>query len=358
MPYLAKISLLCQNQHGFQRRNQTTHVFQSMLNSIIDDGTNNKVTIATFLDLSKAFNCLQYNQLFTLMKALGFTERTLNWFISYLSGRTQVTDLEGDISDTRSVELGVPQGSILGPILFLIYVNDMNASDTASKFIKFADDTTILTNGASVEEAAQKMNAAFLKVGIWFQRNKLNLNPSKTRYMIFNSKCEGNNYVRIGTEPIERVWEKGKEKSFKLVGLNIDENLKWTHHINVVAKKINSAIYGLGKASKTLNVKNKKTNIHLPIWGFATKGKLSAILTKQKAAIREIYNLRFRDHTKFYFLKLERLKLPELIDYTTLCYIKSGVSGPPNVRALWTLSTNERDNRRQQYTLSYTHTPN
>ena len=173
------------------------------------------------------------------MNALGFTERTLNWFIRYLSGRTQATDLEGDISDTRSVELGVPQGSILGPILFLIYVNDMNASDTASEFIKFADNTTILTNGTSVEEAAQKMNAALLKVGIWFQRNKLNLNPSKTRYMIFNSKCEGNNYVRIGTEPIERVWEKGKEKSFKLVGLNIDENLKWAHHINVVAKKIN-----------------------------------------------------------------------------------------------------------------------
>ena len=239
----------------------------------------------------------------------------------------------------------------------------MNASDTASKFIEFADDT----NGASVEKAAQKMNAALLKVGTWFQRSKLNLNPSKTRYMIFNSKCDGNNYVRIGTEPIERVWEKGKEKSFKLVGLNIDENLKWTHHINKVAKKINSAIYGLGKASKTLNVKNKKLIytglIHshivygLPIWGLATKDRLSSILTKQKAAIHKIYNLRYRYHTKFYFLKLELLQLPELIDYTTLCYIKSGVSGPPNVRALWTLITNERDNRRQQYTLSYTHTP-
>ena len=78
-----------------------------MLNSIIDNGTNNKVTIATFIDSSKAFNCIQYNQLFTKMKALGFTGRTLEWFISYLSGRTHVTDLEGDISNTRSVELGV-----------------------------------------------------------------------------------------------------------------------------------------------------------------------------------------------------------------------------------------------------------
>ena len=75
----------------------------------------------------------------------------------------------------------VLQGSILGPILYVIYVNDLSASDTASKFIKFADDTTILTNGDSVEEAAQKMNAALMKVGICFQRNNLNLNPPKTR---------------------------------------------------------------------------------------------------------------------------------------------------------------------------------
>ena len=92
----------------------------------------------------------------------------------------------------------------------------------------------------------------------------------------------------------------------------------------------------------------------LPIWGFTTKGRLSSILTKQKAAIHKIYYLCFRDHAKFYYLKLE---LPELIDYTTLCYIKSRVSGPPYVRALCTLTTNPRDNRHQQYTLSYTHSP-
>ena len=108
----------------------------------------------------------------------------------------------------------------------------------------------------------KKMNATLLKVGICFQRNKLNLNPSKTRDMIFNSKCDGKNYVRIGKEPIERVWEKGKEKSVKLVGMHIDENLKSTHHIHAVEKKINSAIYGLVKASKTLNLKKQNNNIY------------------------------------------------------------------------------------------------
>ena len=366
MTYLSDNDLLCHNQHGFRARNQTTHVVHSMLNTITENATQDKVTIATYIDLSKAFDCLQYNQLFTKMKALGFQERTLNWFISYLTDRTQITDLEGELSSTKPVNLGVPQGSILGPILFLIYVNDMNHSDTTTNFIKFADDTTILSDGPDLESAVTKMNNSLEKVGLWFQRNKLNLNPSKTRYMIFNSKTQLTETVKIKSEYIERVWEKGKEKCFKLVGINIDENLKWTHHINGITKKINSSLYALTKASKTLNVKNKKLIysglIHshivygLPIWGFATKGRIQPIFTKQKLAIRKIHNLPYREHTKFYFLKSEILQLPELIQHITLCYMKTGLTGPSNVRALWTQNTIERENRRHEYMLVYTHT--
>ena len=282
--YLDKSRLLCDHQHGFRSRNQTTHVVQNLLNTITENSTQDKVTIATYIDLSKAFDCLQYNQLFVKMKALGFQDRTLNWFKSYLTDRTQCVDLEGTISQEKPVQLGVPQGSILGPILFLIYINDMSNADTENKFIKFADDTTILSDGASLEEAVNKMNKSLEKADLWFQRNKLNLNPSKTRYMIFNSKTEETKLVKIRDEFIERVWEKGNEKCFKLVGINIDEKLKWTHHIAGVAKKMNSANYALTKASKELNVKNKKLIysglIHshivygLPIWGFATKGRI------------------------------------------------------------------------------------
>ena len=183
------------------------------------------------------------------MRSLGFQQRTINWFIDYLTERKQVTDVNGTVSEMKDMLLGVPQGSILGPILFLIYVNDINKADSRCTFTKFADDTTMLTTGESLSEAVNAMNSALINIDTWFRRNKLNLNPSKTRYMIFNHKTDDTKLVKIGPEFLERVWEKGEEKSFKLVGIEIDEDLSWKHHIAKIGKKVNSAIYGLSKVA-------------------------------------------------------------------------------------------------------------
>ena len=222
---------------------------RQLLNIISENAIKNHVTVVTFLDLSKAFDCLQYDKPFFKLDKLGFSKHTLTWFKSYLSNRTQVVDLNGTISHQLDMNLGVPQGSILGPILFLLYVNDINNCDTNAKFVKFADDTTVITSAPTLQEASWKMNLSMDKVYRWFQSNKLNLNPSKTRYMIFN--CKGNsdtNHIHINGENIERVWRQGQEKSFKLVGIMIDEKLNWEDHINYIAKKISYANYSLNRA--------------------------------------------------------------------------------------------------------------
>ena len=97
-----------------------------MMNIITEASTQDRVTIATYIDLSKAFDCLQYDKLFNKLHHIGFTESTLNWIKDYLTGRKQCVDLDGEVSPWLDVKLGVPQGSILGPILFLLYVNDIN----------------------------------------------------------------------------------------------------------------------------------------------------------------------------------------------------------------------------------------
>ena len=303
-----------------------------MLNSISENMTQGRCTIASFIDLSKAFDCLQYDKLFTKMRYIGFTDNTVLWFQDYLSNRQQVVDVDSTVSDQQPMQLGVPQGSILGPILFLIYVNDINNCDKTAEFVKFADDTTIITTGASIEEAAHKMNASLTKVAKWFLCNKLNLNPSKTRYMIFNSNTNRTDLIQIGNQTLERVWDNGQEKSFKLVGIHIDENLKWQHHIK---KLLYSGLI------------HSHLVYDLPIWGAATKGRLDTLLTKQKKAIRKIYNLRYRDHTKPYFVRGRILQLPELIEHTTLCYIQSGIhsTSPSNVQKLWRQKLDTRELR-------------
>ena len=353
MTYLSINKLLCPDQFGFRPQNQTTHVVHKMMNYISEKSIDNEVTIATFIDLSKAFDCLQYDKLFKKLESLGITGIELQWFKDYLSNRKQCVDLDGVQSEWIDVQLGVPQGSILGPILFLIYVNDINNCTDIASFTKFADDTTLLTSGKTLQEAADKMNTALSQVDTWFQKNKLNLNPSKTRYMIFNSKSEETDIVKIGDEYITRVHDKGKETCFKLVGIQIDEKLKWTEHINYICKKINYALYGLTKSSKELDERNKKLLysglIHshltfgLPMWGCAKKGRLNILLLKQKKAIRKIYNLKYRDHTHEYFIKGKILKLPELIKHSIMCYMQSGVwtYSPEHIKNLWQIRTSE-----------------
>ena len=129
---------------------------------------------------------------------IGFSQSSLNWFKNYLSERQQCVDLDGETSPWLDVKLGVPQGSILGPILFLIFVNDINNCNEHAEYTKFADDTTILTSGSTLESAVARMNKSLERADLWFKRNKLNLNPSKTRYMLFNSKSEETQLVKIG----------------------------------------------------------------------------------------------------------------------------------------------------------------
>ena len=124
------------SQYGFRSKSQATHVVQ------------------------KAFNCLQYNQLFVKMKHLGFAKSSVNWFRNYLFGRKQLTEVNGCLSDKQDMLLGVPHGSILGLILFLIYINDINRSTDICHFTKFADDTTMLTTGETLEHAVDQMNKA------------------------------------------------------------------------------------------------------------------------------------------------------------------------------------------------------
>ena len=141
-------------------------------------------TINIFLDLAKAFDVLDVNILLKKLEHYGFKNDALKWFKSYLTGRQQFVSLNGINSSKTIINHGVPQGSILGPILFILYINDLpNASTFFTNL--FADDTSLAKSNCNLQELILESNLELEKAQNWFRANKLSLNVSKTKYMIF-----------------------------------------------------------------------------------------------------------------------------------------------------------------------------
>ena len=167
----------------------------------------------------------------------------LKWFSSYLENRYQFIELATKSSVQRPITCGVPQGSVLGPLLFLIYINDISSSLKTSKAINFADDSTIYHSGSNIKTLYQHMNVDLNCLSDWFKANKLSLNVSKTNYMLFSrSKLEPNHKLIIGKSEINR------KKTFKFLGLHIDENLDWRNHASFCKTKLASSSYALQRS--------------------------------------------------------------------------------------------------------------
>ena len=183
------------------------------------------------------------------LKKLGVNGTALNWFKSYLANRKQVVDINGKISETKDIPISVLQGSILGPILFLCYINDMPGS-TLLYTLLFADDTACLASGENLPDLINFINVELNKIAIWFRVNKMAVNAEKTKYIIFharNKKFDPGNSVLVlnNNEPgqtpsneliipltrICNVNENENDKSYKLLGVWFDENLTFDIHV-------------------------------------------------------------------------------------------------------------------------------
>ena len=189
-----------------------------------------------FLDLAKAFDTVNHSILLKKLKAYGIRGNVYKLLESYLSGRSQFVKLDGICSSTVQIKYGVPQGSILGPLLFLIYVNDL---PSATKFfIKlFADDTFLCAQNKNMKVLEKDVNSELEKVFVWLASNKLTLNISKSKYMIFTNTRKNFHEisVKINKTPLEKCTK------YKYLGIVIDEKLNWKDHIEYVCKKVSKA---------------------------------------------------------------------------------------------------------------------
>ena len=193
--------------------------------------------IAIFLDLSKAFDTIDHKILLDKLHYYGIRDNSLKLFESYLDNRTQYVCIDNISSSTSPIHNGVPQGSILGPLLFLIYVNDMAVSSKLFNFIMYADDTTLLSTLRINTFDLTIINKELEEIFRWLTANKLSLNVRKTKYMIFHNRQKKlpallNYDIKINDTPIARV------SSFDFLGLSLNENMSWKTHCDKIGNKI------------------------------------------------------------------------------------------------------------------------
>ena len=249
-------NILNKSQFGFRKHHSTTLALIDLINNISNSLDNKDYTIAIFLDLSKAFDTINHNILLDKLSYYGIRGLPLIWFTNYLSNRQQFVNFNGIHSQMSVITCGVPQGSIVGPILFLPYINDILNTSMLLKFILFANDTNLIFSEKSLTSLMQNVNTELHKISVWFKTDKLVLNPNKTKFIIFTSthKRVASNSIKLYIDGLEIE----QVQTQKFIGVIINSQLNWKNHFYQVCSKMTKAIGIINKMKCFIDAKTRK----------------------------------------------------------------------------------------------------
>lgn len=244
---------------------------------------------------------LNHNILLSKLKFYGIRNNELDWFKDYLTNRKQCISYGTESTDLKLIKCGVPQGSILGPLLFLIYINDLHCSSQILNFILFADDTNLFYSHSNIKILFDTVNQELKYIEEWFKANKLSLNINKTNYTLFSKPSKIDNLpLKLPCLKLNDINVKRTCK-IKFLGVYLDETLSWRDHINILENKIAKNIGVLYKAKPYLNVRCLRdlyfSFIHSYLtycniaWGSTNQTKLHKLHNKQKHACRIIFGV-------------------------------------------------------------------
>ena len=320
--YFESNKLFYVSQYGYRKEHSTESACIELVDKISHQLESKETPLCIFLDLSKAFDTLDHEILLKKLKYYGLSDTPMKWFTHYLSNRQQYVEVDSIKSSTTNIDTGVPQGSILGPLLFIIYMNDINKASEKFRAILYADDTSLNTTLNSIginsnQLKSSAINKELFLISQWLACNKLSLNVSKTKFMLFrypqkSPKSLPDLKLLINNTSIDKV------SDFDFLGLTINETLSWKQHVNKISIKITKTLAIMRKIKRFVNqsillkIYNalilSKINYAILCWGYEHK----RIFTLQKKALRIICGSAYNSHTDPIFKKLNLLKVKDI----------------------------------------------
>lgn len=302
--FCEKHSIITDSQFGFKKGSSTESALLAQKELILTSFENKLLTLAVFVDFSKAFDRINHVTLLTKLEYYGFRGVFLDLLRSYLQFRSQIVVIDNKISASKPLNSGVPQGSILGPLLFILYINDIVNISTSAKFVIYADDTTLFFTAKEPTRLLRDSNDVLATLNAWSTINALQINTTKTKAVLFrpkNSQAYIDGCLHIGASAVSTV------SHFKSLGVYFEETMTWNKHVENVVGKLSRSAGILTKLRFFLPQKIKlliynslffsHLNYCLLVWGNTTNANISKLHLIQKKAVRAVANSTYDAHT-------------------------------------------------------------
>ena len=339
--FLASYDLLTDFQFGFRWFRSCEFAVMNLSDCILANMDRGLLSGLLLIDLKKAFDLVNHSTLLFKLGVYGCSPSALKWFNSYLTGRSQKTSFKGALSDSLPMSVGIPQGSILGPLFFLVFINDLPlylSSTFDTNLTMFADDTTILTSGSTVQEVELRLNLLASDVSSWANLNRMALNASKTKSILIASPqklrflSSQSLDVAVNNTIVDQVLEA------KVLGVTFDHHLSWEQHVDNLCCKLNSRLSLLRRISSFLTQEGSlhyyNACVHSQLvycssaWGTCSQTLLLRLLRVQKHAARIILGADFSTPSVALFSKLQWIPVNEMIKCRKLQLLFSIMANP------------------------------